>query len=616
MPTVTESPATNAVHELPDDFMVCSCRQVTKGRIASAVRNGHASLASLGHDCDAGTECLTCHELIRRLITAYKPHGAGNPAPKSENGTFTPAKVKPIPAAPSTPAKRTITDARHRKLNPIERLKAEKDGLDSLEDIERFAETANWQEMSEEDKQRFKWHGLFFRKQTPGHFMLRLRMIGGRSNSEQFRVIADLSDEYGKGFCDLTTRQQIQLRWFGIADVPEMWRRLETVGLHSKQTGMDNIRGVISCPLAGVAAHELVDAIPVARDFTERILDNKAFTNLPRKFNVTVTGCLENCCHAETQDLALVPSYRELEGTQVNGFNLLVGGKQGSGGYTPAQPLDVFAHPDEAAELCAVVVGVFRDFGPREQRNKSRLAFLIEQKGIGWFRDEVASRWPRPLLRAGPDLRKKHHVDHLGIHPQKRSASDATQLYSVGMLVPVGRITSAQMRAVAELADRYGTGDIRMTVQQNLVVPNVPEDRLGALMSEPVFQELPHDPSPIMRGLVACVGSDYCHFALIETKGWAIEVARELEKRTAGRTPLPLTIHWSGCPAGCGLHQAATIGLQGCRTRVNGQVADAAHVFVKGKSGPEARVAEDLMYDVPCENLAAALEPLVKYLPR
>ncbi len=185
------------------------------------------------------------------------------------------------------------------------------------------------------------------------------------------------------------------------------------------------------------------------------------------------------------------------------------------------------------------------------------------------------------------------------------------------MLVPVGRITTTQMRGVADLADRYGDGQIRVTPQQNLVIVNIPENGLGALMDEPLFQELPFDPSPIMRGLVSCTGNDYCHLALIETKGHAIQLARELEKRTTGRKIQPLTIHWSGCPAGCGLHQVATIGLQGCRSRLpNGDIVDAAHVSVKGQTGPSPRVATDLMYDVPCDQLADALEPLVTYLPR
>jgi ferredoxin-nitrite reductase len=378
---------------------------------------------------------------------------------------------------------------------------------------------------------------------------------------------------------------------------------------------MDNVRGVAGCPLAGVAANELFDATPVARAFTDQILDNKAFTNLPRKFNVTITGCRENCCPTETQDLALVPASFAGDAGRLIGFNVLVGGKQGSGGYTPAMPLDVFVTPDEAADVCAEIVGIFRDFGPREQRTKARLRFLLDDKGTPWFRAELERRLDRPLPPAGVDERRQGHTDHLGINPQAL-AGDGPRLYSVGLLVPVGRITSAQIRAVADLADRHGTGDVRLTVDQNLVILNLPEDRLETLKREPIVRDLPYDPSPVMRGLVACVGSDYCHFALIETKGWAIEVARELERRTAGRKLLPLTIHWSGCPAGCGLHQAATIGLQGCRSRADGQVVDAAHVSVNGRSGPGARAGQDLMYDVPCDGLADVLEGLVRHMPR
>jgi ferredoxin-nitrite reductase len=447
--------------------------------------------------------------------------------------------------------------------------------------------------------------------------MLRLRLEAGQTNARQFRVIADLSDQYGRGFCDLTTRQQIQMRWFTLGDVPEIWQRLAEVGLHSKQTGMDNVRGVCGCPVSGLTPHEVVDARPAIREFDQMLVGNKEFTNLPRKFNVTITGCLENCCHPETQDIGLVPAYRELDGRQVNGFNVLVGGKQGSGGYRPASPLDVFVQPEEAALVCAEITRIFRDFGSRASRVRSRLAFLVDDRGGAWLRAELVKRLGRPLWQAGTDLRKKHHVDHLGINPQKRSPlQEGPALHYVGMLVPVGRITTAQMRAVADVAERYGNGDLRVTAGQNLIIPNIPETRIGALSDEPLFQELPYDPSPIMRGLVSCTGNDYCSLALIETKGYAIQVARELERRTADRKLQPLTIHWSGCPAGCGLHQVATIGLQGCRSRINGEVVDAAHVYVKGQSGPNPTIATDLMYDVPCDRLGEVLEPLVSYLPR
>lgn len=577
------APAAGDAHDLktlPDDTQICNCHTVPKGKVAAAIQTGCDSVASIGTCTKAGTGCGSCQPLLAQLLEAYGK--------------------KPTAA---------------KTLNKVELIKQEKDGLDALPDILQLAEANRWAEMTEADKQRAKWYGLFFRQPTPGHFMMRLRMNAGRANSRQFRVIADISDECGKGFCDLTTRQQIQLRWFTLHDAPAIWQRLADVGLHSKQTGMDNVRGVAGCPAAGVTPHELFDATPVIEEYNALILDNKEYTNLPRKFNVTITGCLENCCHTETQDLALVPAYRELDGQQVNGLNVLVGGKQGSGGYRPASALDVFVTVEEAAAVCGAITRIFRDHGSRAQRNRARLAFLVEEKGTAWLRAELERRLQRSLWPAGTDLRKKHHVDHLGIHPQKHAAGQ-TPLYYIGCLVPVGRITTAQLRAIADIADRHGTGDIRLTVGQNLVIPNIPEARIGALADEPIFQELPYDPSPIMRGLVSCTGNDYCHLALIDTKKYAIEVARELERRAAGRKVLPLTTHWSGCPAGCGLHQAATIGLQGCRSRVNGRVVDAAHVCVGGKSGPTPVVATDLMYDVPVQQLADALEPLVHYLPR
>jgi NAD(P)H-nitrite reductase large subunit len=570
--------------ELADDTQICNCHCVSKATLVAAIKDGKHGVQALGQCTRAGTGCGTCQPLLAQLIDAYAPASRAALAEK----------------------------------NKIESIKEEKNGLDSLPDILRRAANNNWEEMTEAEKQRAKWHGLFFRTPTPGNFMLRLRLEAGKANALQFRLIADLSDEYGKGFCDLTTRQQIQLRWFTLGDVPEIWRRLAEVGLHSKQTGMDNVRGICGCPVAGLTPHELLDASPVIHELNQLIVDNKEFTNLPRKFNVTITGCLENCCHAETQEIALVPAYRELDGTQVNGFNVLVGGKQGSGGYQPASPLDVFVRPADAARVCAQITLIFRDHGSRESRTRSRLAFLIQDRGIAWFRTELERRCGRAPLKAGTDMRKKHHTDHLGIQPQRKAGShhDGPALYYVGVKVPVGRLTTAQMRGVADLAERYGNGDIRVTVSQNLVIVNIPEPRIGALADEPLFQELPYDPSPIMRGLVACAGNDYCGLALIETKGYAIQVARELERRTAGRKVQPLTIHWSGCPAGCGLHQVATIGLQGCRSRIDGEVVDSAHVYVNGKSGPKPAPASDLMYDVPCDRLADALEPIVKYLPR
>lgn len=213
---------TGSVLDLPDEAVVCTHRGVTRGEIIDAILDGHCSLGALGHATGAGTgpACRgECHAQLGELIAAFRPRGPG-----------------------------------HAARNKVERMKADQDGLDCLPELLHLAGSGDWRQLSEDDKQRHKWQGLFFRKQTPGHFMLRIRLTCGHSNARQWRAIADLTDRFGKGFCDLTTRQQIQMRWFTLADVPEIWRCLDEVGLTTRQTGMDNVRGVCGCPVSGLAA--------------------------------------------------------------------------------------------------------------------------------------------------------------------------------------------------------------------------------------------------------------------------------------------------------------------------------------------------------------------------
>jgi ferredoxin-nitrite reductase len=490
-------------------------------------------------------------------------------------------------------------------VNKIEEYKKEKDGLDILDDIPRYA-ADGWESITDGDKERLKWAGVFFRRQTPGHFMMRLRIPNGFLSATQLRTIGEISGEFGKGFADLTTRQQIQLRWFTINDVPEIWHRLRAVDLISLQTGMDNIRGVIGCPVAGLTPNELFDASAVVRKFTQMFVGNKAYTNLPRKFNVTITACKEACTHAEAQDIALTPATKEINDAEIKGFNVAVGGKMGSGGFRIASPLDLFVTPEEAAAICSHIVLIFRDHGARELRTKARLAFLIENWGVEKFRGELERRVDRPLASAGQDQRTPKHTDHVGVFRQKQ-----TGLNYVGLAVPVGRMTSEQMRQTAELAKSYGNGQLRLTVGQNVIIPNVPDSKLGELTNEPVLQELRYDPSEVMRGLVSCTGMDYCHFALIETKGWALKTARVLENKL-GKTQ-PLRIHWSGCPAGCGNHTVADIGLLGKNIKVDGEVVEAVDVFAGGASGCEANFPVKIMEDVPCEDLPDAIAGLAKH---
>lgn len=490
-------------------------------------------------------------------------------------------------------------------MNRFELIKQTRDGLDILEDIPRFAE-GGIGSIPEDDLERLKWAGIFHRKPTKPYFMMRLRFPGGLASAIQVRAVADLLDRYGRGIGDLTTRQQIEPRWLRMEDMPSILDELEIAGITSLQTGMDNIRGVVSCPLSGLYPDELLDASRTCLEFQQMFVGNRAFTNLPRKFNVTITGCPDNCSEAESQDVALVPAVRWIRGALEAGFNVLVGGKMGSGGFTPAQSLDVFVRQQEAAATCRALALVFRDFGPRETRSHARLAFLLDEWGLERFRAAVEERVGVSLRRGGEDARSTRRVDHIGITPQRQ-----TGLSAVGLLVPVGRVSSVQLREAARLADEYGAGELRLTPGQNLIIPHVSNTHLPALLAEPLLEQWSPGPSPVMRGLVACTGAEFCNLALIETKARALEVAQVLEQH---RIEGPITIRWSGCPAGCGNHHTADIGLQGKRIRLpDGRVVEALTVYAGGRGGPEARPGQVVAEDVLCdERLPGVLEEILR----
>jgi ferredoxin-nitrite reductase len=493
-------------------------------------------------------------------------------------------------------------------VNRIEAMKAEKDGLDVQQDLVTFAREG-WKTLGDDDKERLKWVGVFHRRPTPGHFMMRVRMPNGIVTATQARLLGELTLEAGgssgRPIADVTTRQQLQLRWVTIDRVPEVIARLEAAGLSSLQTGMDNIRGIVGCPATGLTPDELLDTAGVAAAFQAIFLGNKAFTNLPRKFNVTITGCREHCTGGETQDISMTPA---LDG-DTPGFNVAVGGKQGSGGPVFAQPLDAFVRPEEAAEVCATIALIFRDHGPREARSRARLAFLLAERGVAWFREELEKRLGHALPLAGRDARVARHTDHVGVFRQRQPG-----LNYVGLKTPVGRLTGAQLLELAGLSERYGRGELRFTPLQNVLLPHVPDARLGDLTQEPLLKQLPYNPAEVQRGLVACTGTDFCNLALIDTKTRAVALAREFEQRVGATRPI--SVRWSGCPASCGNHHTADIGLQGCKVKVNGKIVDGVHVFVGGRGGAEPRAGVRVLEDLPCDELPAVLERLVRFFPR
>ena len=477
--------------------------------------------------------------------------------------------------------------------NRVEELKALKDGLDVLPDISRFAHEGV-DAIPAGDLDRLKWYGLFHRKATPGHFMLRLRIPNGVLTSEQLAALAEIANAVGRGAADITTRQNVQLRWITIEDVPWVLQRLAAAGLNSQQSGMDNVRNVVGCPLAGLDGDEVLDSRPLASRLQQAIVGSKRFSNLPRKFNLSITGCRADCAHAVTHDLSFVPAHDDAGSP---GFNVLVGGALGGQRPELAQPLDVFVTERDVVPVATGALEVYREHGPRELRKLTRLKVLLAQWGIERFRTTVEEALGSPLTRAGERATVVDASDHIGVTRQRQSG-----LNVVGVLVPVGRVGADGLAGLGALAAKYGAGEVRLTVQQNVLIPHVPDEAVSELLAEPLLERFSPEPSMWLRSLVTCTGNDFCHFSLIDTKGEALALAARLDERY--ELDAPVRINMSGCPHACGQHRVGEIGLLGSRIRVDDTIEDGADVFagarLDGTPSLAAQVAKGvLVADLP-----------------
>ncbi|MBD2446618.1 ferredoxin--nitrite reductase [Nostoc sp. FACHB-152] len=491
-------------------------------------------------------------------------------------------------------------------VNKFEKFKAEKDGLAVKAEIEKFA-ALGWEAMDETDRDhRLKWLGVFFRPVTPGKFMMRLRMPNGILTSDQMRVLAEVLQRYGDdGSADITTRQNIQLRGIRIEDLPDIFNKFQNVGLTSVQSGMDNVRNITGDPVAGLDADELFNT----RDLVQQIQDmltnkgegNPEFSNLPRKFNIAITGGRDNSVHAEINDLAFVPAFKEA----TFGFNILVGGFFSAKRCDAAIPLNAWVAPEDIVAVCRAVLEVFRDNGSRANRLKSRLMWLIDEWGIDKLRAEVEQRLGKSLLPAAPkdeiDWEKR---DHIGVYKQKQPGFNY-----VGFNIPVGRLYAEDMFEIARLAEVYGSGEIRLTVEQNIIIPNISDSSLGTLLAEPLLERFSINPGVLERSLVSCTGAQFCNFALIETKNRALATIKALEADLAFTQPV--RIHWTGCPNSCGQPQVADIGLMGTKARKNGKAVEGVDIYMGGKVGKDAHLGTCAIKGIPCEDLQPVLQELL-----
>ena len=351
--------------------------------------------------------------------------------------------------------------------------------------------------------ERLKWAGIYPQKQGGDAFMMRVKIPGGYLTAPQIREIGVVADAFGEGpdgtesrvfgsrYADLTTRQTVQIHWLRIEDIPRIWRRFAAVGLTTVQACGDSARNVLSCPVSGVDAHEAFDGRPVAEAVSAFFTGNREYANLPRKFKISVTGCVEDCAQAEINDIGLWPA-RSDDGTL--GFNLLVGGGL-SDGERMASDIDVFVRQDQAVEVTRAIAQTFGELGNRENRGLARMRYLVEELGPEGFREQLAARARFELVPAGEDLTRRYRGDHVGVHPQKGEG-----LFYVGCSVPVGRMNGLELVEAARLAEAYGDGTVRIGTDQNITFTGVPEDRIDDMLSEDLLQKYSPYPGPFSAG--------------------------------------------------------------------------------------------------------------------
>lgn len=507
------------------------------------------------------------------------------------------------------------------KAQRAERLKREKNAWDALEEIKGFARDGHASIPPEWLGTYFRFWGIYTQGDGVGaiggaggegkatrHFMVRIRIPNGLLHAHQARVIADLSQRYGRGLLDITVRQNIQLHWVRIEDLPDLMERLWRSGLTTMGACGDDTRNITGCPLAGVDGEELFDASPIVRELDRFFVGNREFYNLPRKFKISVTGCRTWCSYPEINDIGLTGAIRAGKDGPEHGFSLRVGGGLSTEPHL-ARRLDAFVRWNQALPVVKGIAELFRGADVlRQSRDNARLKYLFLKHG--WNEETFLSDLERRIgfkLDPAVDETVPASVfrDHVGVHPQKQPG------YSyVGAAVLRGRMTAVQFRQAANLADLFANGELRLTTLQNLLVINVRQDRAEALAREFEDIQLLTAGSSFHRGAVACTGTEFCKLAITETKGFTKWLVEQLEDRLP-EFAQQLRINVTGCPNSCGQHWIADLGLEGKKLKVNGKLEDAYYFCVGGAVGREAAIGRPVGYRCLASEVPDAIERLL-----
>ena len=488
-----------------------------------------------------------------------------------------------------------------------ERWKAEQNPFEIWEKVLQYA--AGNQAPSEDDRFRMKYFGLFHVAPAQDSFMLRLRVPAGILTTAQMRGIAGMSQSWGNGRCDLTTRSNVQLRELQPKDVVRVLSRIQALGMSSRGSGADNIRNITASPITGLDRQELLDVAPLAGALQMYIQHTRAMVELPRKFNIAFDSGGAISTLADTNDIGF-QAVAVGEGRTVPAgiyFRVVLCGITGHKQF--ASDSGLLLRPDQAVAVAAAMVSVFVEHGDRTDRKKARLKYLVDRWGVERFLAETEKKLAFPLIRVGADeCETRGPVDragHLGVHAQKQAG-----LRYVGVSVPVGQLSAAQMIALADAADEYGSGEVRLTVWQNLLIPNVPEALVGGLTDAIAEAGLSTDAGTVLSGTVACTGSRGCRFAATDTKAHAVLLANALDakfsKTREGGMRLPVNLHVTGCNNSCAQHYIGDVGLMG--VKVGGE--EGYQVILGGGADGDQAIGRELLAAVKFDDLQPKLEGL------
>ena len=514
-----------------------------------------------------------------------------------------------------------MAEVKESKAQRMERLKREKNPWEALNEVRAFAAAGRESVLPEWASAYFKWWGVYTQGDGAGvlggkggegkateFFMMRIGLPNGMATAEQIELIADIAAKHGRDLIDITVRQAIQLHWLTIESLPDIIERLDAAGLSPKGACGDVVRNVTGCPLAGMAEDEVIDASPFAIAAAGDLNGNNDLYNLPRKFKVSITGCSAWCSYPEINDIGLTPAVRESGNGREVGFSVRVGGGLSADPHLAVR-LDAFVQQGQVAAVVRKITELFRDQqGLRQSRDRARMKHLFLREG--WTAETFLADLNHRLgyqLDPGVEEQVPDDVyrDHVGIHRQKQDG-----LSYVGLSVLRGRMTAAQLNAVAGLSKRFGNGQLRTTVMQNLIIVNVHSHQALELAKELEGLGLPVEGSSFWRGAIACTGSEFCKLAITETKGFMRWIVDELEGRLPGFDQ-QLKLHVTGCPNSCGQHWIADIGMEGKKLKHEGKMEDAYYFCVGGSVGLHQQTARPIGYRCLATEVPDALERLL-----